>query len=200
MKTIMALFASQQDAYRAISALFRLGFPLDDIRLSFEAGALTRYLVGEQAQRTKSIQSNAFAFAVGALGGVLGLILGLAGAVALTGSNPMLIVGPLLALASALMGAGLGAAAGRLIGERDGEMLARQAAGSGAAGYYSDGFRVAVDATESSANAVLDAIRAANPVTFSVGRSPRRERAQDVLVADSALEERISRFLDSRDE
>ena len=197
MKKIAALFASRRDAYTAVSALFRCGFPLDDIGVAVKEGALAGYVVGEQAVQIQSVQSNAFAAAIGALGGVLGLIAGAAGAMPLF-KGPLVALGVFFALAIAAVGIAVGIAAGRLIGQRDGLQLARQAAGEGAVRARSDGFLVTVEADGPHAERALVAIRGTRPLDLSVD-SAARTSGQGVEL-DPAIERLLGGFLDRSDE
>ena len=197
MKKIAALFASRRDAYAAVSALFRCGFALDDIGVCVKEGALRGYVVGEQALQIQSVQSNAFAGALGALGGVLGLIAGAAGTTPLFHGS-LVPLGVLLALAMAAVGVAVGVAAGRLLGQRDGLMLARQAAGASAAPVREDGFLVTVEADGAYAERALVAIRSTRPLDLNVDSAARA--ASQRVDLDPAIERWLEGFLDQSGE
>ena len=197
MKRIAALFASRRDAYTAVSALFRCGFPLDDIGVSVKKGALASYVLGEQALQIQSVQSSAFAAAIGALGGVLGLIAGAAGAMPLF-KGPLVALGVFFALAMAAVGIAVGVAAGRLIGQRDGLILARQATGESGEPARQDGFLVTVEADGAHAERALVAIRGTRPLDLSVDSAA--QAATQSVDLDPAIERLLGGFLDRSDE
>ncbi|WP_083485078.1 general stress protein [Paenibacillus ihumii] len=111
MKKIVGVFASEQDATKAIEDLKRHGYPVDDISV-----------VGRNRDHSDSVRENtgtkapegaaSGAATGGILGGLTGLLAGL-GALAIPGIGPIIAAGP---IAAALTGAAVGAGAGGLVG------------------------------------------------------------------------------------
>lgn len=195
MKRIAALFASKREAYVAVSALFRCGFPLDDIGVAVRRGALVGRAIGEQALAAQSVQRHAYAAAFGALGGAIGLIAGAAAAMPVA-KGPLVSLGIVFALAIAAIGIAIGAAAGCVVGDHSGLSLARQAAGGDKAS--DDGFLVTVDADGTQAEQALAAIRAVSPLDVDVrSASWASEHGPEI---DPAIAARFRRILDEREE
>lgn len=111
-KTIVGVFNSVADAQSAVEELERQGVARDDISIVANKNA-TGYDQLSEADRDKASDVVADAGIGAAIGGVGGLLLSAAGAIAIPVIGPVLAAGP---IAAALTGAGIGAAAGGLIG------------------------------------------------------------------------------------
>lgn len=114
MRTIVALYDDFARASEAVEALVSAGYDRDNISV-LTADPSGEYANQLQAQKTSDeVAENAAAGAVsgGALGGAIGVILGL-GALAIPGIGPVVAAGPLVA---GLVGAGVGAVTGGILG------------------------------------------------------------------------------------
>jgi hypothetical protein len=113
-RTVVGIFRSMDDAQRALDALQQEGFSRDEISFIANKNASESWGGSDAATDKGDTASDIAADAgIGAvLGGVGGLLLSFA-ALAIPGIGPVLAAGPILA---ALGGAGIGAAAGGLIG------------------------------------------------------------------------------------
>jgi hypothetical protein len=111
-KTIVGVFNSVADAQSAVDELERSGVARNDISIVAHKNA-TGYDQLDAADRDKASDVVADAGIGAAIGGVGGLLLSAAGAIAVPVIGPILAAGP---IAAALTGAGIGAAAGGLIG------------------------------------------------------------------------------------
>jgi Protein of unknown function (DUF2934) len=108
-RTVVGLFHQVQDARDAFDDLLRAGFSRDDISfIANKAGMGADRLPDTGAGSDVAVDAGVGA----ALGGVGGLLLSFA-ALAVPGVGPVFVAGPILA---ALGGAGIGAAAGGIIG------------------------------------------------------------------------------------
>lgn len=107
-KTVVGLFHDYHDAEAVVHDLLQAGLPKDEISLiaGDEHGRHAERISGSSGPMASSAGTGA------ALGGVAGLVLGLA-ALAVPGIGLIVAVGP---LAAALTGAGIGAATGGLMG------------------------------------------------------------------------------------
>jgi hypothetical protein len=108
--TIVALFESRAAAENAVAELVRAGYSRDDVSIvtrDSKAGADLPN-IGPQTQ----VGSGADAGTGAAIGGIAGFIGGIV-ALAIPGIGPIIAAGP---LAAGIMGAGLGAATGGVIG------------------------------------------------------------------------------------
>lgn len=110
-RTVVGLFDDIQSAQRAANELVNAGITRDQISVvaGNESGRYSDYISGS-GEIGKNTGSKAGAGA--AIGGGLGLLAGLA-ALAIPGFGPVIAMGP---IATALTGAGIGAATGGLIG------------------------------------------------------------------------------------
>jgi len=132
MNTVVALYDSIEQAKQAVQALKNAGYNSTDI--SFVANDTT----GEYAQdlTTNTADGAATGATAGAIiGGIGGLLVGI-GALVIPGIGPVLAAGPLAAAATTLLGAGIGAAAGGLLGA-----LVDLGIPEEEAGYYAEGVR-----------------------------------------------------------
>jgi hypothetical protein len=108
----VGVFNSVADAQSAVDELERQGIAREDISIVAHKSA-TGYDQLSAADRDKASDVVADAGIGAAIGGVGGLLLSAAGAIAIPVIGPILAAGP---IAAALTGAGIGAAAGGLIG------------------------------------------------------------------------------------
>jgi hypothetical protein len=125
--TVVGLFEGPSEACAAVEDLVSAGFLREDISI------VSRAEEGEGAPAPdRAVDIAAGAGAGAAIGGIGGLVLGLA-ALAIPGIGPVVAAGP---LAAALVGAGIGAAAGGIVGA-----LAEQGIPHEEAQYYAEGIR-----------------------------------------------------------
>jgi hypothetical protein len=111
MKTVVGFFANRQDAENAVGALVNAGISRDNL------GVVSRdYRDAADSPKIGPLHgaggADTTAGGAAAVGGLAGFVAGLL-ALAIPGIGPILAAGP---LAAGLMGAGVGAAAGGLIG------------------------------------------------------------------------------------
>jgi hypothetical protein len=116
-RTVAGLFADQASAEQAIHALKAAGFTGDQIGVAMR-GRTAQGVLMEEAQAAEG--ATAGALGGGLLGGLTGFLIGI-GALAIPGFGPVVAGGVLasafgIAGGTALAGAGLGAAAGGVVG------------------------------------------------------------------------------------
>jgi len=155
-RTVVGLFDNFEAAKKAAADLERAGITRDQISVvaGNESGRYQDYISGT-GEVGKSTGSKAGAGA--AIGGGLGLLAGLA-ALAIPGFGPIIAMGP---IATALTGAGVGAAAGGIIGG-----LREAGVPEHHAEYYAEGIRrggvlLTVRTTEAMADKAADILDAA---------------------------------------
>ena len=159
MKTIVAVYDELNDAYQAIEELRDAG--IDRSNVSLVTGDPGReyapYFQEAGSERDEPIEG---ALAGGAIGGIAGFLLGL-GALAIPGIGPVVAAGPLV---SGLIGVGIGAAGGGLLGA-----LVKAGIPEEEAGYYLEGVRqggtlVAVRVMSYQADDVINIVERNNPI------------------------------------
>lgn len=164
MKTIVGLYDDIYDARAAVEDLVSSGYDRNNISLvaADEQGRYASDLERYGAKDTHGTGEAAAEGAVagGAIGGLAGVLIGL-GAVAIPGLGPVIAAGPIIA---GLVGAGIGAVSGGLIGA-----LVEWGLSEEEAGYYVEGVRrggtlVAVKAADFEANDVVSIMNRHNPV------------------------------------
>lgn len=107
--TLIALFESRAAAENAVTAMVNDGFPREDVSIvTRDSGAGDLPNIGPQG----SLDTGSDAGTGAAIGGFAGFIGGVI-ALAIPGIGPIIAAGP---LAAGIMGAGIGAASGGLIG------------------------------------------------------------------------------------
>ncbi len=132
-RTVVAVFPSLEDGRRACQDLQEEAFSKDEISLIANNAATQEGPDPARDTYPQPASETGTDAGIGAaLGGVGGLLLGLAG-LAVPGVGPILAAGPIIA---ALGGAGLGAAAGGLIGA-----LTERGVPEDRAAYYAEGVR-----------------------------------------------------------
>lgn len=124
-KAVLGLVTSHAQAESVVSALHIAGFRTSDISALFPDKSASRDFVHEQ--HTKAPEGAlAGVGAGGALGGTLGLLVGI-GALAIPGLGPFIAAGPILAALSGIAaGAAVGGIAGSLVGLGIPEIEAKQ--------------------------------------------------------------------------
>lgn len=133
--TITALYDRTEDAQRALRELQNMDIPRDDISLiaSDAAGEYSGYHGGDLPTESDAAEGAVAGATVGGLGG---LVVGLA-ALAIPGIGPVLAAGPIAsALVAAGIGAGIGAVTGGVVGA-----LTDMGVSEERAGYYAEGVR-----------------------------------------------------------
>ena len=159
MKTIVAVYDELNDAYQAIEELRDAG--IDRSNVSLVTGDPGReyapYFQETGGERDEPVEG---ALAGGAIGGIAGFLLGL-GALAIPGIGPVVAAGPLV---SGLIGVGIGAAGGGLLGA-----LVKAGVPEEEAGYYLEGVRqggtlVAVRVMSYQVNDVIEIMERNNPI------------------------------------
>jgi uncharacterized membrane protein len=160
--TLSALYDNATDAQNAVRDLVNNGFAREDISVvaSDAAGEYARY-EGEDIPEGETLDGAA----TGAvLGGMAGLVVGLA-ALAIPGVGPVLAAGPIAgALMAAGVGAGVGAIAGGLIGA-----LVDMGVDEEQATYYAEGVRrggtlVTVQTEDHRVDEAMDILDSYDPV------------------------------------
>jgi len=158
-KTVVGLFDNFSTAQNVVRALTDAGFDRNDISLvanntnneysdvtTGDADSGLRSTDGSGGAVAESAGTGAVAGT--AVGGVLGLLVGL-GALAIPGVGPVIAAGPLAAaLGSTALGAGLGAATGGLVGGLAGLGVPEEEAGHYAEGVRRGGALVTVSAPD----------------------------------------------------
>ncbi|WP_037290845.1 general stress protein [Saccharibacillus sacchari] len=110
-RKIIGIFATEQEASRAIEALKQSGYNSDDISAVTRSAEEARKFEDETVTLAQEGATGGAATG-GVIGGIGGLLAGL-GALAIPGIGPLLAAGP---IAATLAGAAVGAASGGLIG------------------------------------------------------------------------------------
>jgi len=126
-RTVVGLFRDRNEARAALHDLESAGFVREHLNLVAYDGSGTSSEIGDQGSGLGSHTS-----AGAAVGGLAGLLLGLA-AVAIPGIGPIVAAGP---IAAALAGAGVGAATGGILGA-----LVDMGIPGHEAGYYQEAIR-----------------------------------------------------------
>lgn len=162
MRTIMAIYDELEDAYQTIETLRDAGIDRSNISLvtSDPDKEYAPYFQEAGVARDEPVEG---VLAGGAIGGITGLLLGL-GALAIPGIGPVVAAGPLV---SGLVGAGIGATGGGLIGA-----LAKAGIPEDEAGYYLEGIRrggtlVAVTVMNYQADDVTQILKNSNPIDLN---------------------------------
>jgi uncharacterized protein (TIGR02271 family) len=164
MKTIVAMFDRIEDARDALEDLVDSGIQRDNISLIARdvEGQYGSQMEGRQATAGEDVGQAAAGGAAGGavLGGLAGVLVGL-GALTIPGIGPVVAAGPIV---SGLTGAAVGAAAGGLLGA-----LVEWGIPEEEAEYYAEGVRrggtlVAVRATDTEAEDVVDILEGYDPV------------------------------------
>ncbi|MBE9177845.1 hypothetical protein IQ268_04515 [Oculatella sp. LEGE 06141] len=111
----VGLFANRQDAEQALYRLRDAGFNMDNVSVVAKNTGSSDHMAGASLDKGEQIRGGAGAGAVAgtATGGLLGLV-GSLGVLAIPGVGPVAEVG--IVLANTLLGSGIGAAGGSLIG------------------------------------------------------------------------------------
>jgi uncharacterized protein (TIGR02271 family) len=143
-KTVIGLFDRMDEARQVVQELIDHGFQGDDI--SFVSRQDGEYVTQRGDERTSGAAVGAGAAA--SLGGVGGLLVGL-GALAIPGIGPVIAAGP---LATVLAGAGIGGAAGGIIGALTDLGVPEEEAHYYAEGVRRGGILVAVDTDDHGAD------------------------------------------------
>jgi hypothetical protein len=165
--TLSALYDNAADAQNAVRDLVNNGFARENI--SVVAGdAAGEYAHGEYAhyegEEIPEVETLDGAATGAVLGGMGGLVVGLA-ALAIPGVGPVLAAGPIAsALVAAGVGAGVGAAAGGLIGA-----LVDMGVGEEQAAYYAEGVRrggtlVTVQTDDDRVDQAMDVLDSYDPI------------------------------------
>ena len=164
MKTIVGLYDDINDARAVVEDLVSSGYDRNNISLVAAdkegqyASNLDRYAAEDTAATGEAAAEGAIAG--GAIGGLAGVLIGL-GALAIPGLGPVIAAGPIIA---GLVGAGIGAVSGGLIGA-----LVEWGLSDEEAGYYMEGVRrggtlVAVKAADYEANDIVNIMNRHDPV------------------------------------
>ena len=164
-KTVVGLFDTAAEAQSVVQELINSGFQRNDISLvaNDAKGEYANYReVGGRAARLPKVPVPARSAAVCSVA-CLGLLVGV-GALAIPGIGPVLAAGPLAAAlgaagASTLVGAGIGAAAGGIIGALVGAGIPEADAGFYAEGVRRGGTLVLVKSSDDMAQRAYDAMR-----------------------------------------
>lgn len=164
MKTIVGLYDNIGDARAVVEDLVSSGYDRNNISL-IAADAEGRYASYLERPGAETITDSGEAaaegaIAGGAIGGLAGVLIGL-GAVTIPGLGPVIAAGPIIA---GLVGAGIGAVSGGLIGA-----LIEWGLSEEEAGYYVEGVRrggtlVAVKAADFEANGIVNIMNRHTPV------------------------------------
>jgi len=168
-KTVVGLYDDLADARSVVDDLVRNGIERDNISLIFpDPEKQYAHHLGGATTEAEEVASGAAAGAIGGaiMGGLSGVLLGL-GAVLIPGIGPVIAAGPIVA---GLLGAGMGAAAGGLVGA-----LVSWGIPEEEAHFYSEGVRrggtlVAVTSLEDQVEHITHIMNQHNPVNL-------RERA-----------------------
>jgi uncharacterized protein (TIGR02271 family) len=179
-KTVVGLFDDFNDAQRVVQELTNAGFSRNDISLVAndargEYAGMSRSVGGAKTDKTEAEQAGSGALAGAGVGAALGLLAGLA-ALAIPGIGPVIAAGPIAtALGSTAIGAGLGAAAGGLVGP-----LVDAGVPHSEAELYSEGVRrggtlVTVNATDDMADRAMDIMNRFNVVDIDERGTNYRE-------------------------
>jgi hypothetical protein len=114
MATVVGLFDNSDQAQRAVEQLRANGVSPNDIGVAMRQGDAATTTTTTETDVTRDAGSGIVTGAVGGgvLGGLAGLLVGI-GAIAIPGLGALVVAGP---VATTLIGAGVGAAAGGLVG------------------------------------------------------------------------------------
>jgi hypothetical protein len=167
-KAVLGLLASSRQAETIVGDLSQGGFAHDDISVLFPDKTGTRDFAHEQ--NTKAPEGAiAGVGAGGAVGGTLGLLVGL-GALAIPGLGPFIAAGPILAaLSGAAAGAAVGGITGALVGMGIPEIEAKQYEGKIKGGNILLSVHVESSSESKRAKAILERGGAVDIVTVTVG-------------------------------
>jgi uncharacterized membrane protein len=160
--TLSALYDNASDAQNAVQELVNNGFARENISViaSDAAGEYATYH-GQEMPESETLDGAATGAVLGGMGG---LVLGLA-ALAIPGIGPVLAAGPLAsALVSAGIGAGVGAVAGGLIGALVDMGLDEEQAAYYAEGVRRGGMLVTVQVADQMVDQAMDVLDSYNPV------------------------------------
>lgn len=117
LKHAVGIFPSRQDAESTLQALKNAGFPMDKVSVIAQNATADQPMAGAEVKDSNNEQikggAGAGAVAGTATGGLMGLI-GSLGVLAIPGVGPAAEVG--IVLANTLLGSGIGAAGGGLVG------------------------------------------------------------------------------------
>jgi uncharacterized protein (TIGR02271 family) len=181
-KTVVGLFDNFSDAQRVVQELTDAGFARDDIGLvandargEYANLGSSRSVGGGKMDKTEAEQAGSGALAGAGVGGVLGLLVGL-GALAIPGIGPVIAAGPIAtALGSTAIGAGLGAAAGGLVGPLVDAGVPRPEAELYSEGVRRGGTLVTVNASDDMADRAVDIMNRFNVVDIDERGTSYRE-------------------------
>ena len=174
MATAIGLFDRFEDADRAVDMLLNRGFTKDEI------GIMAGDQVVQEYGKSRTIEAADGDGATGAaggalLGGVGGLLAGIA-ALAIPGIGPAITAGTLAsALGLPLLGAGAGAMAGGLIGALAGMGVPEEDAHVYAEGVKRGGVLVTVQAEDARVEEAQEILRAASAVNVDARRAEWRQ-------------------------
>lgn len=156
MKTIIGLFDEYQLANDAYQALRRLGYKKDEVSIVAKQDILMASRADEPADATtEGVAAGA------AAGGLASVLIGIS-AIAIPGLGPVIAAGPLLAgLATAAVGAGIGAATGGFIGALIDLGVSDEQAEVYAAGIERGGLLLMVDTNDKNRREVVEIMRTA---------------------------------------
>jgi hypothetical protein len=162
MKTIVALYDDMEDARDTVEDLVDEGILREDISFVTRdvTGEYSRYVEDYDAD-TEAAETAAEGAVGGAVvGGLIGILVGL-GTFVIPGLGPVIAAGP---IAAGLAGAGVGAVTGGLLGALVGWGIPEEEAEYYAEGVRRGGTLVAVRATESRVDDVVDVMNDHDPV------------------------------------
>lgn len=163
-KTVVGVFGSADQARNAIAALREAGFPQTSISFIMRSGE--DKTIAHESSVVKDAEIGA------AVGGVGGVLIGLA-AVAIPGVGPVVVLGPALA---ALGGAGLGAVAGGLVGALTQAGVSREKAESYAESVRRGDAIVTVQAEEHRAEMALRIMDGHGAIDIEAPRASENEQ------------------------
>lgn len=183
MKTMVAVYDELDDAYQVIEALRDVGVDRSNISLA-TGDPGEEYAPYFQKEDSEMDEPVAGALAGGAIGGITGLLLGL-GTLAVPGIGPVVAAGPLV---SGLIGAGVGAAGGGLLGA-----LVEAGVPEEEAGHYLESIRrggtlVAVQVMNYQADDVAEIMERYNPINLEEQVRSWREEGWTGIDAGAATD------------
>ncbi|MBC8077905.1 MAG: YsnF/AvaK domain-containing protein [Chloroflexales bacterium] len=179
-KTVVGLFDDFSDAQQVVQDLTNAGFSRNDISLVAndargEYANLGSRSVGDKMDKTTGEQAGSGAIAGSGVGAALGLLVGL-GALAIPGIGPVLAAGPIAAaIGSTALGAGIGAAAGGLLGPLVDAGVPRPEAEIYSEGVRRGGTLVSVSASDEMADSAVDIMNRYNVVDVDERGASYRE-------------------------
>ena len=190
--TVAGLFDQYEDADRAIRALYNYGVTTNEINVVTRAETLqgrSDYPVTESPERASVLSTAAVGGA--ATGGLIGLVAGVA-ALLLPGIGPVITVGSVAtALGLTAAGAGIGAAAGGLIGALSDLGLPEEETNVYAEGIKRGGILVTVQTEEEERNEVEDLLHEAGAIDVNTRRAEWQQsgwqRFEDVPAAGANI-------------